>query len=255
MLQEPFAVGTSMVHRIDPRIRIAAATVYSVIVAVSRHFPTLVTALGVSLALVMLAKLPPREVIKRIIIVNMFILLLWLVLPLTFQGPVAFTVGPLNVYHFGIVMSAQITLKSNAILLVLLALITTMAFSTFGAALNRLRVPDKLVHLLLMTYRYVFVMEQEYQRLIRALQIRGFRPGTNIYTYKTYAYVVGMLFVRSSLRADRVYKAMLCRGFKRKFYCLHEFSSGKTEWIFCAAMGAVVLGLVYLEWMNGSALR
>ena len=152
-------------------------------------------------------------------------------------------------------MSAQITLKSNAILLVLLALITTMAFSTFGAALNRMRVPDKLVHLLLMTYRYVFVMEQEYQRLIRALQIRGFRPGTNIHTYKTYAYVVGMLFVRSALRADRVYNAMLCRGFKRKFYSLHEFSTGKTEWLFGAAIGAVMLVLAYLEWMNGSALK
>ena len=255
MLQEPFAVGTSLVHRLDPRIRIAAVTVYSVIVAVSRHFPTLVTAVGVSLVLIMLAKLPLREVIKRIIVVNMFNLLLWLVLPLTFQGPKAFTVGPLNVYHPGIVMSAQITLKSNAIMLMLLTLIATMAFSTFGAALNRLWVPDKLIHLLLMTYRYVFVMEQEYQRLIRAAQIRGFRPGTNIHTYKTYAYIIGMLFVRSALRADRVYNAMLCRGFKRKFYCLHEFSSGKTEWLFSAAMGAVMLGLVYIEWLNGSALR
>ena len=252
MLQEPFAVGNSLVHRIDPRIRIAAVIFYSVIVAISRHFPSLVTAVGVSLVLIILAKLPLRGVIKRIIIVNMFILLLWLVLPLTFQGPVAFTVGPLNVYQPGIVMSAQITLKSNAILLMLLTLITTMAFSTFGSALNRLRVPDKLVHLLLMTYRYVFVMEQEYQRLIRAAQIRGFRPGTNLHTYKTYAYIVGMLFVRSALRADRVYNAMLCRGFKRKFYSLHEFSTGKTELLFGAAIGAVMLGLVYLEWMKAA---
>ena len=85
-------------------------------------------------------------------------------------------------------MAAQITLKSNAILLALVALVTTMNFSILGYALNWLHVSDKIVHLLLMTYRYVFVIDQEYQRLIRAARIRGFQPGTNLHTYKTYAY-------------------------------------------------------------------
>lgn len=248
MLQEPFGAGNTIIHRLDPRIRIAVATALSVAIALSRHFPALATAVGVALVLIMMAKLDPRQVIKRIIIVNTFILFLWLVLPLTFPGSVAFTIGPLRVYHPGIIMSAQITLKSNAILLILLALTATMAFSTLGTALNRLHVPDKIVHLLLMTYRYVFVIEQEYQRLIRSAQIRGFQPGTNLHTYKTYAYIVGMLFVRSALRADRVHKAMLCRGFKRKFYCLQEFSTGKKEWLFATGMGAAMLVLLYLEW-------
>jgi cobalt/nickel transport system permease protein len=254
MLQEPFAIGNSLVHRLDPRIRIAVATVYSVIVALSQHFSTLITAIGVSLVLIVLAGLRPWELVKRITIVNTFIILLWLVLPLTFQGPVDFTIGPFKVYRPGIMMSARITLKSNAILLVLMALIVTMAFSTLGSALSRLHVPDKIVHLLLMTYRYVLVIEQEYQRLIRAAQIRGFRPGTNLHTYKTYAYIVGMLFVRSALRAERVYKAMLCRGFKRKFYCVHEFSTGKKERRFVTVMGGVMIVLIYLEWLSVAAL-
>ena len=131
-----------------------------------------------------------------------------------------------------------------------ITLIATMNFSILGYALNWLHVPDKIVHLLLMTYRYVFLIEQEYQRLIRAAQIRGFRPGTNLHTYKTYACIVGMLLVRSAVRADRVYKAMLCRGFKRKFYCLHEFSVGRNEWLFATAMGGVVLVLIYLEYLR-----
>ena len=254
MLQEPFAAGDSIIHRLDPRIRIAVATIYSVIIALTKHFPALAAAVGVALVLIMMAKLDARQVIKRIIIVNTFILFLWLVLPLTFQGPVAFTLGPLRLYYPGIIMSTQITLKSNAILLVLLALTATMAFSTLGSALSRLHVPDKIIHLLLMTYRYVFVIEQEYQRLIRAARIRGFQSGTNLHTYKTYAYIVGMLFVRSVLRADRVYKAMLCRGFKRKFYCLHEFSTGKKERLFGIVMGGVIIALIYLEWFNAGAL-
>jgi cobalt/nickel transport system permease protein len=151
-------------------------------------------------------------------------------------------------------MAAQIRLKSNAILLALIALVATMSLSVLGNALDWLHVPDKIVHLLLMTYRYVFLIEQEYQRLIRSAQIRGFRPGNNLHTYKTYASIVGMLLVRSAVRADRVYKAMLCRGFKRRFYCLYEFKAGKHEWLFATAMGGVILVLIYLEWVRKGAL-
>ena len=254
MLQEPFAFGNSFVHQLDPRIRLMSACVYSIVVALSRNFQVLTAAVLISFVLVMLAQLSAREIIKRIIVVNSFIVLLWLVLPLTFQGAISLALGPLTIYRAGIIMAAQITLKSNAILLALIALVTTMNFSIVGYALNWLHVPDKIVHLLLMTYRYVFLIEQEYQRLIRAAQIRGFRPGTNLHTYKTYACIVGMLLVRSAVRAERVYQAMLCRGFKRKFYCLHEFNVGQKEWLFGTAMGGVMLVLIYFEWLKDTVL-
>ncbi len=250
MLREPFAVGNSILHRLDPRVRLVSAAAYSSVVALSRNFEVLFAAVIISSILVLFAQLPAREILKRILAVNIFILLLWLVLPLTFHGPIAMKLGPLPVYSAGITMAAQITLKSNAIVLALIALVATMNFSILGYSLNWLRVPDKIVHLLLMTYRYVFLIEQEYQRLIRAAQIRGFRPRTNLHTYKTYASIVGMLLVRATLRADRVYKAMLCRGFRRKFYCLYEFKTGGMEWIFAILMFGIIIWLVYFEWLR-----
>jgi cobalt/nickel transport system permease protein len=249
MLQEPFVLGKSFVHQLDPRIRLVSAGVFSIVVALSRNFQVLIAAVLIAFVLVILAQLPAREILKRIILVNSFNVLLWLVLPLTFQGPDALTLGPFRIYNAGITMAAQITLKSNAILLALIALIATMNLSVLGNALDWLHVPDKIVHLLLMTYRYVFLIEQEYQRLIRSAQIRGFRAGSNLHTYRTYASIVGMLLVRSAVRADRIYKAMLCRGFKRKFYSLHEFKAGKHEWLFATAMGGVILVLISLEWL------
>jgi len=248
MLREPFAVGDSVIHQLDPRVRLISAGVYSVVVALSRNFQVLTTAIIISSLLVILAHLPAREILKRIFAVNIFIVLLWLVLPVTFYGSIAFKIGPVPVYKAGIIMATQISLKSNAIVLALIALVATMNFSIIGYALNWMQIPDKIVHLLLMTYRYVFLIEQEYRRLIRAARIRGFRPGTNLHTYKTYASIVGMLLVRSSLRADRVYKAMLCRGFKRKFYCLHEFGSGKQDWLFAIMMSGIIMILIYFEW-------
>ena len=254
MLREPFALGDSIVHALDPRFRIISACLYSIVVALSHNFQVLTAAVFISIVLVILAKLPARDILKRFIVVNSFNAFLWLVLPLTFQGPIAIRVGPFPFYSSGIIMAAQITLKSNAIVLVLIALIATMNFAVLGYALNWLRVPDKIIHLLLMTYRYVFLIEQEYLRLIRAARIRGFRPGTNLHTYKTYASIVGMLLVRSAVRADRVYQAMLCRGFKRKFYCLHEFTTGKSEWLFAAAMTGIIGLLIYFEWIRKATM-
>jgi cobalt/nickel transport system permease protein len=247
MLREPFAVGDSPLHRLDPRVRLVAAAVYACAAALCREFPALLAALLLSAGLVALARLRAAEVLKRLFVVNGLVVFIWMVIPFTFPGEALVRVGPFSAARQGVELAAQITLKSNAIVLAFMALVTTMPFSTVGHALHRLRVPDKIVHLLLMTYRYIFVLEQEYQRLIRAARIRGFQPGTNLHTYRTYAYLVGMLFVKAIDRAERVRWAMLCRGFKRKFYSLHEFKAGRGSVIFLIFISAAVLGIAALE--------
>ena len=253
MLREPFAVGNSILHRLDPRVRLISAAAYSSVVALSRNFQVLITAVIISFILVLFAQLPARDILKRILAVNVFILLLWLVLPLTFYGSVAMKLGPLPVYSAGIAMAAQITLKSNAIVLALIALVATMNFSILGYSLNWLRVPDKIVHLLLMTYRYVFLIEQEYQRLIRAMKIRAFKPGTNLHSYQSYAYLVGMLFVHASARADRVSNAMKCRGFTGRFHSLWQFEKDSRNWFFALIMSFIIILMAMVElWIQAT---
>jgi cobalt/nickel transport system permease protein len=250
MISESFASGDSMIHRLDPRMRVSVTVVYSFVVAISYQFPVLIMALVLSAILIAISRANIKNVLKRIALVNTLIFLLWLVLPFTFIGEVLTRIGPFAIYRPGVTLAAQITLKSNTILLAFIALIATMPFATLGHALHRLRVPQKIVHLLLMTYRYIFVIEQEYKRLLRAAKIRGFQPGTNINTYRTFAYVIGMLFVRSAARAERVHQAMLCRGFKGKFYNLQEFQTGMASWLFSILMTVLIIGLALMEWSN-----
>ena len=248
MIEEPFSDGNSLIHNLDPRLKVVFTTLYSFTVALSSRFPTLFVALCFSLLLIAMARLNIREVAKRLAIVNGLILFFWIVLPFTFKGEPLFHIGPLAFTREGVVLSALITLKSNAILLAFISMIASMSIATLGHALNRLHIPDKIVHLFLLTYRYIFVIDQEYQRLSRSAKIRSFRPGTNAHTYQTYAYLIGMLFVRASARAQRVHQAMLCRGFKGRFYCLREFSMSLQDWTLSAIMALVILGLVILEW-------
>jgi cobalt/nickel transport system permease protein len=247
MISEPFAIGKSTIHRLDPRIRLSLTVLYSFVVALSYQFTVLIPALSLSLILILLSRVNTQEVLKRLVIVNALILLLWLVLPFTFKGETLTRLGSFAIYRPGVILAAQITLKSNTILLAFIALIATMSFSTLGHAMYRLRVPEKIVYLLLMTYRYIFVIEEEYLRLMRAAKIRGFRPGTNANTYRTYSYVIGMLFVRAAARAERVHQAMRCRGFNGKFYSLQEFQTSSASWAFTIMMTAIIVGLIVME--------
>lgn len=251
MISEPFAIGTSIIHQLDPRIRVGFTILYAFVVALSYQFSVLILALVISSILIVISQIRITDLLKRTLWVNALIFLLWLLLPFTFKGEILTRIGSLAVYRPGVVLAAQITLKSNAILLAFIALVATMTFSTLGHALLRLRVPEKIVHLLLMTYRYVFVIEQEYLRLVQATKIRGFRPGTNANTYRTYSYLVGMLFVRAAARAERVHQAMLCRGFKGKFYSLQKFQISSASWMFSILMTVIIGGLVFWEILNG----
>jgi cobalt/nickel transport system permease protein len=248
MLAEPFASGTSLLHRLDPRGKLLVAGGGSLVLALSQSF--LVVACGAALALILLglARLPPAEVLRRLRAVNLFNLFFWLFLPLTVQGSGQWQIGPVAVSHEGIRLAALITLKANVILLAFLTLVSTSPLVAAGHALKRLGVPGKFVHLLLFTFRYIHVIELERQRLLSAARVRGFQPRMNWHTYRTYAYLVGMLLVKSLARSQRVYEAMICRGFHGRLYSLHEFHFTREDLWACGGMFLATAGLVGLEW-------
>ncbi len=252
MIQEWFAYGSSPMHRMDCRLKIVAAVVFSFQTALSNNFTALAAALVFGTLLTVLAHLSWRRILKRLLLVNGFIFFLWLVLPFTFPGQPLFSVGPFGYSLEGTLLTSRITIKSNAIILALIALMGTSPLASVGYALDRLKMPDKLIYLFLITCRYIFVIEQEYKRLVRAAKIRCFEPKTSIHTYKTYAYLIGMLFVRASSRADRVYQAMICRGFRGKFYSLQEFAFTRQDviWTFVLLCALIIIG--YFEWIKAA---
>jgi cobalt/nickel transport system permease protein len=223
MTREPFAAGDSPIHRTSPALRLTLATIFSFTVAVMHDIAALAAALAAGTALALVIRGPVKPLANRLIATFGVLIMVWLIVPVTYGGVAAVQIGPIGISQTGARLCLQITLKTLSILLVFISLVATMDTATLGHTLNRLGLPRKLVMLLLLAYRYIFVIEQEYQRLYRAARIRNFTPGTNLHTYRTYAYLVGMLFVRASERAVRVHHAMKCRGFNGRFHTLSEF--------------------------------
>jgi len=82
---------------------------------------------------------------------------------------------------------------------------------------------------LLFTYRYTFVFLEEMRRMQTSMRARGFVPKTNMYTMTTMGNFVGTLLVRSFERTERVYKAMLSKGYQGEFHTLVRFDSGASD--------------------------
>jgi len=226
------------------------AALFAVLLAMAQTYAATLAGLALALLCLAMARLPLTKVVRRLLAVNSFIFFLWLVLPFTYPGEIIWRFGPLALTRQGLGYTGLITVKSNAIILNLIALVATVPMVVLGQALQQLKVPDKLCHLLLFTYRYLYVVEEEYHRLVQAIKIRGFQPRTNFHTYRTYAYLAAMLLVRSYDRAQRVHQAMLCRGFHGVFYSLRRFTWQRHDlWFLTAALPALII-LIFLEYQG-----
>jgi cobalt/nickel transport system permease protein len=241
---EEFALGDSCIHNLDPRAKIVSVFVFSTVVALNPWVPTAAAALVFPIILILAARISVRRVLARLAVVNTFILFLWFFLPFTFPGEVIYSLGPLEIHREGLLYALLITLKSNSIVLMVIALLGTSPVFNLVHALSHMGFPDKLVHIFFFCFRYVHVIHEEYHRLAKAMKMRGFRPRTDIHTYRTYAYLVGMILIRSFDRSQRILAAMKCRGFRGRFYILHHYKMKKYDYL--VAISSVVISAALL---------
>jgi cobalt/nickel transport system permease protein len=188
-------------------------------------------------------------VLKRLLPLQGLMLFLVVLLPLSTPGTTLWAVGPLAFSDKGLLLAATIVLKGNAIVLLLLVLLGSLDASTLGHALGHLYVPEKLTHLLLLTVRYLDVLQRESLRLRAAMRVRGFRPRVNLHTYRSYGYLVGMMLVRSFDRSERIAAAMKCRGFQGRFYLLDHFAFSRSDAPFAVAASLLLLAMAAWEWL------
>jgi len=250
VIHEPFANGASFLHRADPRAKLGAAVAFSCLLAVSQSLPAPALALLAGIVLVGWAGLPGPDLWRRLLTVNGFVAFLWLFLPFSTPGETVVRLGPLCATDQGLRLALLITLKTNAIMLAFLALVATSDAASLGQAMHRLRVPAKLVFLFLFTYRFIHVIAAEQQRLQTAARLRGFKPRTNMHTYRTLASLMAMVLVGAMRRAEMTRRAMLLRGFKGSFATLREFRLGRGEKIFLSLGAVFAVCLIVLEVLN-----
>lgn len=239
--------GQGVIARLDPRVRIVIACVFAVAVVALSSIPALVAALAVSLGLLGLSRLPVRATLKRMAMMDGFILFMLVLLPFTMPGDAMFTLWGFPASWQGLFKAVEIALTANAVILALMVLVGTLEPVTMGHALHKLRCPETLVHLLMFTIRYIEVLREEYMRLRAAMKVRGFRPKSNWHTYRSFGYLVGMMLVRAIERSERILGAMKCRGFSGQILLLHDFKMVRADYLFAVALIGVSIALLIVD--------
>ncbi|PID45700.1 MAG: cobalt ECF transporter T component CbiQ [Proteobacteria bacterium] len=213
-----FGRSKNWVDKFDPRARMVATLIFALAVVFSRTLWLPFLGLLLALAFALSASLDFHRTLRRMVAMDMFIVVMVIMLPFTMSGDVMFHVFGFAASKQGLLYAINIGLKANAVVLILLALVGTLEASTLGHTLARLKVPEKLVHLLLFTVRYLDVISREYNRMRKAMKARAFVPKNNLHTWRSFGYLIGMLLVRSLERSERTFAAMKCRGYCGKLY-------------------------------------
>jgi cobalt/nickel transport system permease protein len=244
----------SPIHQLDPRVKtvVALLSILSNALLPDGAWLAFLAAWGLLLLFTKLAHLPLFYTTRRSLIVLPFTLAAVTII-FTLPGEVvaSWQIGSrlVTISDTGLIRFASIVIRSWLSVQMALLLTATTQFPDLMHALHHLRVPAVLVSILSFMYRYLFVLADEATRLLRAREARSARAvgaksgGTVAWRAKVAGQLVGQLFLRSLERSDRVYQAMIARGYDGRLLTLNPHHMRPRDWLLGSIAVVLLLAL------------
>jgi cobalt/nickel transport system permease protein len=151
----------------------------------------------------------------------------------------------------GVLRFVSIVIRSWLSVQIAILLVAVTRFPDLIHAFEHLRVPAILTTIIAFLYRYLFVLTDEVMRLLRARESRsatvaGHKSGRSVmWRARVAGNMTGQLFLRSYERSDRIYNAMLARGYTGQLRTLNPHVMKKSDW-FLAALSIIVILVLQL---------
>ena len=245
-LFDRFRAGESKLHRLAPTVKVAITIlfIFSNALLPDGHWWGFGLSWIFILSLNMVAKLGWSYTFKRSFIALPFAfaaITAIFALPGRTLAEFDFLFWHLVATDAGLLRFISIVIRSWLSVQVAILLVTVTQFPDLIHALEHLRLPRMLVTVIAFLYRYIFVLSDEVLRLLRARQARSAvlpdqRGGGNIlWRAQVAGNMVGQLFLRSYERSDRIYNAMLARGYQGHLRTLNRHGTHLRDWIVLAA--------------------
>ncbi len=233
----------SPIHRLDPRAKILGLAGITVVgVSTPLHaWPAFVACFAALAAIAALARVGPGILWSRVRVILPLVVFVAAFVPFVRGGP-AVEVGPLSLSEAGLATFALVTAKAAIGALGAVLLGATTSFPDILHGLERLRVPRLLTVIAAFMYRYVFVIVDEARRMRAALAARAYRP-RHLGQVAAIGRLVTALFLRSYERGERVYLAMLARGYSGTMPRLAVLVFRRADTAFLAALMLTLIPL------------
>lgn len=236
----------SPIHNFDPRAKVITFSALIFSFAFLKSIPAAGLAVVFSFFLLLVSRLPLGFVLGRIKVPFVFISMILVVLAFTAGGSEFFSIYGIKVSYDGLMLGILIVLRATAAVLLALLMLGTSRFEITIKALHMLKVPNILVQMLMFTYRYIFVFFDEFRSMKNSMESKGFRLKSNRQGLSILGNAVGMLIIKSYERGDRVYNAMVARGYTGNPTLLTKFRMKGTDYsLSCFMLIIAVLFHVY----------
>lgn len=221
MILDRYQQHDSPLHRLDPRVKVVAALlmITGIVLTPERAWIAFALLWLVVGSMAALGRLGVLRVARAAGVALPFAMAA-VTLVFTTPGSPLFEVAGITVTQAGVERFLSVLLKSWLAVQVALLLAMTTQFADLLWALAWLRVPRTLVMIFSFMYRYLFTLYDEAQRMLRAREARSGTlartraGGSLVWRGRVAGGMVGSLFVRSYERSERIYAAMVARGYR-----------------------------------------
>ncbi len=211
----------TVIHRLDPRGKVIVTMLFviTVISYAKYEVMSLIPFFIFPVLLITLSDTPFLLVMKKVLFVSPFAIFIGIFNPI-FDAETVILWRNIHV-SAGWISLLSIMMKFTLTITAALLLIATTSFPGICNAMQRLGVPAPFTSQLLFLYRYIFVLMEEAMRMARARDLRTFGAhGTGI---KVFVRLIGLLFIRTVERAERIYQSMLSRSFTGSIPSMRQY--------------------------------
>lgn len=252
--------GESLVHQLNPRVKILALLMMLAVLFIVQTFYALISLLLFAVLLLASSGVPFSYFlrgIRPILYIALFALVIYFFF--TRGGVVLLRIGFITVESDGVWEGLFVVTRLVALVLysLLLTLTTTPLSLTHGMGyflkpLKYIGLPtDEVAMIMSIALRFIPTLMEESQRLMRAQLSRGadFESGSIFRKAKSLVPLIVPLFISAFRRADELALAMEARGFRlgARRTCLHEDIIAPRDWAVLLVVAATLAAVLVLN--------
>ncbi|WP_031155205.1 cobalt ECF transporter T component CbiQ [Streptomyces xanthophaeus] len=239
--------GDSPVHRLPPHCKLAATLAFVIVVVSTPReamwaFGLYAVLLG---AVASVARIPVGLLLKRLLIEVPFVAFAVL-MPFVAEGERVEVLG-LSLSVSGLWGAWNVLAKGTLGVAASVLLASTTELRALLLGLERLKLPPLLVQIATFMIRYGDVITDELRRMSIARRSRGFEA-RGIRHWGVLAKTAGALFIRSYERGERVYLAMVSRGYTGSMPVIDDVAATRTQWAYAAVLPVTALAVCLMGW-------
>jgi len=255
---DPYRKSDSSIHKLDSRVKLCFVLAFIVAVNMTpiQAWPAHLLYLLGLISIGLLARVGMVAFLSRSMVALPFVLMAALGVPWVHEGTRLVTVRVASwrvvITDAGLLRFAGVLARSWLSVLAAVTLVLTTRFVNVVKAMRSLGLPTVLTSTILLAYRYIHLLVDEALRMMRAREARSAEPEQGakgksfLWRARVTGGMIGSLFLRTYDRSERIYYAMLARGFTGEIRTLQDSPLSRRELTIVGLAVAALAAMVTL---------